>query len=182
MVTSTKITVSGVRQEYRDPTGQPIVALDGLDLAIASSTDLRPLTAFDADGLDAFAPVYGHVERSVCLRTECPGDLPRSFATFVPANAEFSLGISVEALDVQHAPGAGRYGAAYRVTWPGHEAIILSATEHAGNEGNVLWGTLEVRTDARFAFLSVGGDRSPRAILIEGDRLECLTPGRRHRA
>jgi len=155
---------------------------DGLDLAIASSTDLRPLTAFDADGLDAFAPVYGHVERSVCLRTECPGDLPRSFATFVPANAEFSLGISVEALDVQHAPGAGRYGAAYRVTWPGHEAIILSATEHAGNEGNVLWGTLEVRTDARFAFLSVGGDRSPRAILIEGDRLECLTPGRRHRA
>ena len=34
MTTATTITVSGVRQEYRDPAGEPIVALDGLDLAI----------------------------------------------------------------------------------------------------------------------------------------------------
>lgn len=30
-----KISVSDVRREYRDPSGAPILALDGLDLAIA---------------------------------------------------------------------------------------------------------------------------------------------------
>ncbi len=33
--TATTITVSGVRQEYTDPAGQPIVALDSLDLTIS---------------------------------------------------------------------------------------------------------------------------------------------------
>ncbi len=33
-ITSPKIVVSGLRQEYRDPAGRPIVALDGVDLAV----------------------------------------------------------------------------------------------------------------------------------------------------
>ena len=33
--TDAKIAVTGVRREYRDPAGQPILALDGVDLAIA---------------------------------------------------------------------------------------------------------------------------------------------------
>src|SRR3712207_9316018 len=33
--TATKISVVGLRREYRDPAGRPIVALDGVDLEIA---------------------------------------------------------------------------------------------------------------------------------------------------
>lgn len=144
---------------------------DGTSLTVASSAPLRPLAVEEAHGLDAFAPIYGHVEQAVCLRTECAGGSLRSFATFIPADSDVSDGATVESVDLVDVPGTGRRGAAYRLTWYGHEVIILSAVEPEADPG-ALWGTAQVRSNARFAFLSVSGAGKTREILIDGDRLE----------
>jgi hypothetical protein len=154
---------------------------DGLGQAIASSSSLEILSPSEADGLDGYAPVYGRVERATCLRGRIAGSLPRSFATFVPAvTAEVDQRVSVSAVPLTHEPAPSWHAAAFRVSWPGGEAIALSAIEWSIGDTaagpGILWGCEDARTDARFALVPVGGDLHGEPVIVHGSRAERHVP------
>jgi hypothetical protein len=154
---------------------------DGFVQAIASSASLDILTPGEADGLDGYAPVYGRVERATCLRGRTAGLLPRSFGTFVSAvAAEVDERVSVSTVPVTHQPGPSWHAAAFRVSWPGGEAIALSAIERSIGDTaagpGVLWGCEDARTDARVALVQVGGDLHGGPVIVHGSRVESRVP------
>jgi hypothetical protein len=149
----------------------------------ASSTTLQVLTPDEANGFDSYAPAYGRIERAACVRGRITGSLPLSFATLVPApsaTAEIASTVSVRAVPVTHRPGPAWHCAAFRVSFHGCEAIVLSAIERspdepAGSPGQ-LWGCEEARTDGRVALIPAGGNLLRGPLIIHGTRVETFAP------
>ena len=156
---------------------------DGLVHALASSSALEILSPEEAGGLDDYAPVYGRIERATCVRGRTAGSLPRAFATFIPAvplGTGVERKVSVSAVPVTHGPGPSWHAAAFRLSWPGGEAIALSAIEGeiAGTAGGpgLLWGCEDARTDARYALVPVGGVLPGEPVVVHGNRVESRLP------
>lgn len=57
---------------------------DGIRVTLTTSVPLEQVTA---DGLDEYAPEYGRIVRSVCLRSTATGDTPLSLAAFLLASS-----------------------------------------------------------------------------------------------
>jgi hypothetical protein len=151
--------------------------LDGTDLRLSSSSDLKIVEPGDTEGLDGYAPEYGRLERATCLRDRTTGPVPRSTATFIASAAEASAEAAIEAVPVAAAAGPSWHSAAFRMRWAGREAIVLSAIERTPGEGSgagpgEMWGSDDVRTDARVAFVEVGRRVATPPILIRGSAVE----------
>jgi len=152
---------------------------DGSVLPIASSVPLEILGPGAPGGLAAYAPVYGRVERSTCLRARVERLLPFTFATFVAgdqcANAEPGIGVQVVAVQMAKAPPAGWHGAAFKLTIAHEEMLVLASVESTPDataaHPAAMWGTNLVQTDARVALAYLSGEPKP-AVLIRGSQLE----------
>jgi hypothetical protein len=154
---------------------------DGSLSAMESTADLRVLSSEEAGGLDSYAPVYGRLEQSLCVRARVASTLPKTVATFIstiPAPALASL----EEVPVTHAPGPPWHGSAFQLSWCGREAIILAAVEHsprpveAGGRAP-MWGTDQAQTDARAAVIQLSGSAHAAPILVHGSRVELANAG-----
>ena len=162
-------------QEYGRTTLQH---RDGSVVAVASSLPLEVLGPGAGGALGAYAPVYGRVERSTCLRARATSRLPLTFATFI-ANDESSKAdpraAEIGHVELAHSLPADWHGAAFRVALARAEFLLLAAVERnpqptAGRPG-VMWGTQTVLTDARIALTPLtGADRLP--LLVHGSQLE----------
>jgi heparinase II/III-like protein len=155
---------------------------DGTLRAVTCSADLRLLTEAEAAGLDGYAPAYGRIERSLCLRARLSAKLPHSVATFIAAVAT-PTAPTVEEIAVTTPPGPGWHASAFRLCLGDAELAILSAVEQRPDKVNGgtpagLWGSAVAATDARAAVLDLGGARRivrsgvPRPIVINGTRAE----------
>ncbi len=154
---------------------------DGIVSAMESTAGLRVLSADEAAGLDSYAPVYGRVERSLCVRARVASALPKTVATFITAIPAPALA-SIQEVPVTHAPGPQWHGSAFRLTWCGQEAIILTAVEQSpGGTGTraraSMWGTDLAQTDARAAVIQLSGSALGASILVQGSRAELATAG-----
>jgi hypothetical protein len=163
--TATVASREGLRLRHRD----------GLVYALACSSALETLSPEQASGLDRYAPVYGLVQRATCIRARIAGPLPLSFATFIPAvplTDEAGPQVNVSAVPVTTGPGPSWHAAAFRLRWPGGEAVALSTIERdrAGAAGapGALWGSDEARTDARVALVPLGGELPGGPVVIHG--------------
>jgi hypothetical protein len=151
----------------------------GAVAAMASTLKLEILTRDTADGLDAYAPVYGSVERATCLRARADAPLPRSFATFVAADggrtALSSLDVQVTPVALTHPLPAGWHGAAFRIAAADREALLLTSVERIPSataaSPKATWGTALARTDARAALVYLDDATDP-PILVGGSRVE----------
>ena len=161
-----------------EPHGAVLHHRSGAVVSVASSLPLEILTPATADGLDAYAPVYGALERGTCLRARSTGSLPRTFATVITRDGdpETQRGrvVEVAAEPITDALPAGWQGAAFRMTLAGREALLLGAVERTPTvivaRPGALWGTATARTDARVALVDLSGAAA--AIVIHGSRLE----------
>jgi hypothetical protein len=153
---------------------------DGAVSAIESTADLRVLSPDEAEGLDSYAPVYGTLERSLCLRGRMVSALPRTVATVITAIPAPALA-SLQEIPLTHLPGPQWHGAAFRLTWSGHEAIILAAVEQSPKAveagARTMWGTDLAQTDARAAVIQLSESDIGPPILVDGSRVELATGG-----
>lgn len=140
---------------------------DGGSVALASSVPLRELAGYEAAGLDTYAPVYGLVTTGRCLRTEMAATLPQTVMTFI-GSADAAPRPRVEPIPLDLPPGPGWHGAAFRLSWDGGDAIVLSAAERAPGRGAGApghpWGAASARISGRAAFLPSAGRLPPVAI------------------
>jgi hypothetical protein len=153
---------------------------DGAVCAMESTADLQVLSPDEASGLDSYAPVYGRLERSLCLRARVLSVLPRTVATFIsaiPAPDRPSL----QEVPLTHLPGPQWHGSAFRLTCSGQEAIVLAAVEHSPTAveagARSMWGTDLAQTDARAAVIPLNGSDIRSPILVHGARVELATGG-----
>jgi hypothetical protein len=129
---------------------------------------------------DICSPIYGLLLPSTTLRARAAGPLPMSFATFV-ATAEVTSGLTIEPVAVHEAPGAAWHAAAFNVFWTGGCLRAMTAIECAGapDDDNAapaaVWGTRELRTDARTAALIVMNGRAAEVLLINGSTVAAAT-------
>lgn len=141
---------------------------DGHVRSIACTATLEVVSAGAAEGLDGYSPVYGRREQGLCLRARTTAAVPDSIATFIPsACAEPSA--TVDRLAVTRLPGPRWHGAVFRLSWEGKQAIVLAATETSpdfggGGSPRAVWGSQLATTDARVAFIQLGGE-APLTIL-----------------
>ncbi len=162
-----------------DRQGVTLRHRSGAVATMASSLRLEIASASEANGLDAYAPVYGLVERGTCLRIRSEGMLPRSFATFITYDlhpkARPRADAAVAAAPISDPPPAGWHGAAFAVTLAGRQAVMLASVERspaASARGpEAMWGTESIRTDARVALGYLGSEDRP-PILVHGSRLD----------
>ena len=127
----------------------------------------------DPSGLSQISPVYGRIDESHTIRSTVRGPLP----LFVPTGIFPGRSVcSPLAVQPAEAPGDEWYAWSATVALGGVRLTLLRAIERTGRPGTTaapsrLWGTREVKTDARVAVLlhRVGGDDE--AILIAGRRL-----------
>ena len=147
----------------------------GSTLSIASSIPLDTLPVDVADGVDAYAPVYGSVERGTCIRARSHGALPRTVATFVSAREGNGSAVEISSVPLTHPLPLGWHGAAFRLTALSRAAVVLAAVERTPRDTasvpGTVWGTAMVRTDARMAVAYLDGTRDA-SILILGTMLE----------
>ena len=145
---------------------------------LAHSDGAEILSAADAHGLDGYAPVYGRVERGTCVRARTRGGLPRSALTFVAAasplksKGEGDQLVRLEQLQVTEIPPRGWHGAAFRVSTPDRQMVVLSAVEWVpgpvtSDGPNRSWGCADVQTDGRLAVVDEAQPPSS-AILVGG--------------
>ncbi len=139
------------------------VSVDGRVAHLKHSTGRCAVLASSArveratDLLDLYAPEYGRIERAPALRARITGLLPRSLATFVPAEAH-ATDVAVSPLSVRLPPPAGWHAAAFHISWSGREADLLCAVEQNGRPSHpdaspgAPWGTAGVLTNARVVF------------------------------
>jgi hypothetical protein len=154
---------------------------DGIVSAMESTADLRVLTSEEATGLDAYAPVYGRLERSLCLRARVTSALPKTVATFITAIPAPALA-SIREVPVAHVPGPQWHGSAFRLTWCGQDAIILAAVEQSPDRVGArarasMWGTDLAQTDARAAVIQLSGSGLGAPVLVHSSRAELATGG-----
>jgi hypothetical protein len=69
--------------ERMEETSAVLRHADGMRLVFMSSAPLRAATE---GGLDEWAPVYGRIEKCVCLQSALTGAAPFSMAAFIPAD------------------------------------------------------------------------------------------------
>lgn len=158
---------------------------DGTARAMACTADLRVLSPEEANGLDSYAPAYGRLERTRCLRTRVASPLPTTVATFIAGITDHTLP-SLKEVPVTKPPGAAWQASAFLLSWRGQEAIILTAMERSpetaiGGAPGTMWGCELAQTDARTAFIQLGGQGGNDAsapLMIRGTRAE---PGARWR-
>lgn len=158
----------------------------GTVLSLASSIRLEVLGAAAANGLDAYAPVYGLIERGTCVCGHTEASVPRSFATFITSErapiaseraptAQRGGHVVLQQLPLSESLPVGWHGAAFSILAAGRHAIVLAAIERtptavAGAPGQ-FWGCSAARTDARVALTYLGGiDASP--IVIHGTKVD----------
>ena len=167
--------------DWRVQAGEPVMTLrhtTGWRLSIASSIPLDTLARDAGDGLDAYSPAYGLVERATCIRARSAGPLPRTFATFVSARDSAATGVDSEveisSLPVTHPLPDGWHGAAFRLTALNRTVVVLAAVERTPRDTasgpGAVWGTPMARTDARVAVAHLDGMDRP--ILIQGTLLD----------
>jgi hypothetical protein len=154
---------------------------DGIVSAMVSTADLRMLSSEEAAGLDSYAPVYGRLERSLCLRARVASALPRTVATFITAIPAPALA-SIQEVPVTYAPGPQWHGSAFRLTWCGQHAIILAAVEQLPDGVGVhdrasMWGSDLAQTDARAAVIPLSGSDCGPPIFVDGSRAQLATAG-----
>jgi hypothetical protein len=146
---------------------------DGSVCALSSTSEVEVLGRDNANGLDDYAPEYGRIERATCVRGRSDGPLPRSVATAVSSAASTPPRLSIKAVPVTASAGPAWHSTAFRLSWAGREAIVLSSIERAPGKGSAggpgqVWGCDDARTDARFALVEVGGPVIIGPILIGG--------------
>ena len=152
---------------------------------MACTADLRVLSPEEANGLDSYAPAYGRLERTRCLRTRVASPLPKAVATFITGITDHALP-SLKEVPVTQPPGTTWHASAFQLSWRGQEAIILTAMERSpdtagGGAPGTMWGCELAQTDARTAFIQLGGqsgDDASTPVMIRGTRAE---PGARWR-
>jgi hypothetical protein len=162
-------------------TGVVFEHRDGIVSAMESTADLRLLSSEEAAGLDNYAPVYGRLERSLCLRARVASALPKTVATIITAGPAPALA-SIEEVAVTHAPGQQWHGSAFHLTWCGQEALILAAVEQSSDAVEAsrrasMWGTDLAQTDARAAVIQLSGSSPDAPILVHGSRAELGAAG-----
>lgn len=147
------------------------------DLTVALATDGQVTVAGPGTTPLAFwSPEYGRVEPTPAIAVTSSGPLPLTLATFIPARAEFTNGLTVERLPVTRVP-AGSIGAGWRARWVGGEISLLAAvcaqdTAYESKWSPALWGTPELETDGRVACVVRAQDRRS-AVVIDGRRVAC---------
>jgi hypothetical protein len=133
---------------------------DGAAYALGSSSAIEILSPEDAQGLDDYAPEYGRIERAVCLRGRTHGTFPRSVATVIAPTGATQEAVTVTTEPVTHGAGESWHSAAFRLRWPGGEAVVLAAIERipgssSGRAPGQMWGSGDARTDGRFALVNI---------------------------
>jgi hypothetical protein len=145
--------------------------------AITGSEPLRVLSGPPADEFALYAPVYGRIESGVCLQATTTGLLPRTALTLIAKQAQAQRIPVVKPLPLTSLPGEAWNGAAFTVTTPGHDLIVLSAVprsvERTTDEPGRTWGCDEATTDGRLAVLDV---TSSKVVVLIGGRSAATLP------
>ncbi len=146
-------------------------------VAVASDTDLEIVSRQGPDGLGSYAPLYGQLTETHCLRSTWSGTLPRTSITALAAQRNVQPDVRVSAAPLTANVPAGWHGAAFHITTPRGVTIVLSAIEltpgasPARGPGE-LWGCAEAQTDARLAVVNLNAPvRDP--IIVAGGVVRC---------
>lgn len=151
--------------------------------ALASTAPLSLLAAGEHP-LAAFSPGYGIVEPAPVLVGRLSTPLPAAIATFIPADSVAADDLEIAAIQLTTLPVDGFLGAAFRARWRGGATAIVAAVEETGVAAHEmaaprnLWGTAQVRTDARVAATIERADGSADIIAVNGATTETHPGGR----
>ena len=122
-----------------------------------------------------YAPEYGRVEHAPAICTRRCGQPPFSFAAFIPSHAPSAVPIDIRPIAVDVPPPPGWVGSAFHITGISDLRVLVStrvARDGAPGGPGVLWGTADIRTDARVCAVR----RATVVALIEGQTAEVLAP------
>jgi hypothetical protein len=139
-----------------------------LDRAFAFSERARRT---DVGGFSLYAPEYGRVEHAPAICVMKRGQPPFSFATFIPAHAPARMPIAVSPLAIELAVPEDWVGSAFHITGTADLSVLVAtrrARDGATGGPQKVWGTADVRTNARVCVVSRGSVIA----LIDGPTVE----------
>jgi hypothetical protein len=132
---------------------------------LASSIDLS--SPQGVDDLNIHSPVYGQLQRGHCVRLCTAGAIPRSWVSFIAVadvrRPDSEQRLQVERLPLVIKPSEPWFGAAFRISTPARQLLVLSAVPST-DEGRALqspsqpWGCESLQTDGRLAVADASGD------------------------